>query len=126
MIDNPSHLVYTESHEWIFFDEKNDCLTVGITDYAQKHLGDIVYVDLPEKDSVCKVGEAIAVIESVKAASDINAPVNGTIIAVNERLNDEPSLVNESPYADGWLFKIKTTEKPQFLAADEYAKSIAE
>lgn len=126
MTTNPSNLKYTKSHEWIRADTDNDCLIIGITDHAQEQLGDIVYVGLPEQDTECQNGDTVAVIESVKAASDIYAPVTGTIIAINEDLNDNPSLINESPYEDGWLFKIKAQETPDTLSADEYARLIAE
>jgi len=95
---------YAESHEWVRIEE--GVAVVGISDAAQDQLSDVVYVDLPEEGREVKAGEAIAVVESVKAAEDINAPVSGTILAINEALVDKPELVNESPY-ESWFFKIQ-------------------
>ncbi len=98
-------LKYAKSHEWVK-QEQDGSLTVGITDHAQDQLGDIVYVELPNKDAVIAAGDACMLIESVKAASDIYMPVAGKVIATNVQLEDEPELVNDSPYDAGWLFKI--------------------
>lgn len=108
MSHSPNHLKYAASHEWSLSDS-DGVITVGITDYAQNSLGDVVYVELPEVGRVVKQSEAIAVVESVKAASDIYAPVSGTVTAINEALADSPETINESPYDKGWFFKIKMT-----------------
>jgi len=97
---------YSEDHEWV--DEKEDDLVViGITDFAQEQLGDLVYVELPEVGDECSRGENISVIESVKAASDLVAPVSGSIIEVNSRLEDEPEIVTEDSMGEGWFIKVK-------------------
>ena len=101
-----SRYKYTNEHDWIRLDGK-DIATIGITDYAQDQLGDIVYVELPEVGRELNKGEEVAVIESVKAASDINIPVSGTIVEINQKLNDSPKLVNQDPLESGWLFKVK-------------------
>ena len=96
---------YTKTHEWVRLEQDGN-VTVGITDHAQDQMGDIVYVELPEVGKEVKTGAEVAVVESVKAASDIYMPVNGRIIAVNERLQDEPELVNSGAEGDGWFLKI--------------------
>ena len=108
MAEFPLELRYLKSHEWA--KQKGDVVVVGISDHAQEELGDVVYVELPEVDAVCQAGDEIAVVESVKAASDIYAPVAGTVVEVNLKLEDSPELVNEAPYADGWFFKIKVSD----------------
>lgn len=105
-MNTPNDLFYAESHEWVRLND-DGTVTVGITDHAQEQLGDLVFVESPEIDKVVSAKDAIAVVESVKAASDIYAPINGTIIDANTALADEPELVNTSPYEDGWLFKIQ-------------------
>lgn len=102
---DPKDLEFTKSHEWIARD--GDLVTVGISDHAQDLLGDIVFIELPEIGRSVESGEAIAVVESVKAASDIYAPLSGTIEAVNDSLDAEPTKVNTSAYGEGWLFKIR-------------------
>ena len=109
MSNVPADLKYANTHEWVR-EEASDVITVGISDFAQEQLGDVVFVELPEVDSEVSAGDAIAVVESVKAASDIYSPVSGTIIAVNENLIDSPQLVNEDSFEDGWFFKIKMTD----------------
>ena len=99
------NLKYAKTHEWVL--KEGDLITVGISDHAQELLGDIVFIELPEIGRVVENNEPMAVIESVKAASDIYAPLSGTIEAVNEALEAEPTIVNSSPYDDGWLFKIR-------------------
>lgn len=96
---------YTETHEWI--DTKEGIGTVGVTDFAQKELGDIVYVELPKVGKQVKAGEEIAVLESTKAAADIYSPVSGTIVEINQSLTNNSELVNKSPENEGWIFKIK-------------------
>jgi len=109
MSHTPANLKYAESHEWSL-KGSDGVVTVGITDFAQHSLGDVVYVEMPEVGRVVKQKEAIAVVESVKAASDIYAPVSGTVIAINEVLADAPETINESPYDRGWFFKIKASD----------------
>jgi len=107
----PENLKYTESHEWVKSAD-GEC-TVGITDFAQHELTDIVFVDLPEEGSEVSAKEACCVVESTKIAADIYAPVSGKVTAVNEELNDHPEWVNESPYEKGWLFKIAPSDEEE-------------
>jgi len=109
MSEFPGELRYAESHEWARV-EDDGTITVGISDHAQEALGDVVYVELPEVDAEVKANAEAGVVESVKAASDIYAPVSGTIIAINTALEDAPESVNESPYSDGWFFKLKPND----------------
>ncbi len=109
MSNSPSELKYASSHEWARL-EDDGTVTVGITDHAQDALGDVVFVELPEIGNAYSAGEEIAVVESVKAASDIYAPLAGEVIAVNEALQDSPEIINESPYDDGWFFKLQPSE----------------
>lgn len=112
---------FTESHEWIEVD--NDLGVVGVTNFAQKELGDIVYVELPKVGKNVNAGDAAAVLESTKAAADVYSPVSGTIIEVNTALNDASDLVNKSPEKDGWLFKIKVInpkELDKLMDANQY------
>lgn len=102
---------FTESHEWVLVD--GDIATVGITDHAQDQLGDIVFVELPEVDEEFNKDDDIAVVESVKAAGDVHNPVSGTVTEVNETLEDEPALVNNSPEDDGWIYKIQLSEESE-------------
>ncbi len=102
---------YTKDHEWISID--GDVATVGITEYAQEQLGDVVFVDLPDVGDDFSIEDDVSVIESVKAASDIYAPLSGEITAVNEKLEDTPSLINSAATTDGWIFKIKLSDKSQ-------------
>ena len=106
MSENPEELKYVETHEWVR-EDSDGTVIVGITDYAQGALGDVVYVELPEVDSEVEMGDEVAVVESVKAASDIYAPLSGTITEVNESLEGNPELVNTDPYRDGWFFRLK-------------------
>jgi glycine cleavage system H protein len=105
---------YTDEHEWVRIDEDGIAM-VGITDYAQDQLGDIVYVELPETGQDVIQGEEIAVIESVKTAADIKAPISGTIIGVNEELVEQPEIVNESPMDDGWVLKITPSDEGELV-----------
>ena len=102
----PEQLYYSASHEWVR-DNGDGTVTVGITDYAQTALGDVVYVELPELGRQVAVEEACAVVESVKSASDIYAPVAGEVVAVNDALNDDPAQVNQAPYEGGWIFTLR-------------------
>lgn len=108
MSEIPSDRLYTNSHEWIESD--GETVTVGITDHAQESLGDLVFVELPEPGETLTTGDACAVVESVKAASDIYAPVDGDVTAVNDQLAEAPELINDDPYGDGWLMKIRLTD----------------
>lgn len=107
----PENFLYTSDHEWVLLD--GDLATIGITDHAQDELTDIVFVELPDVGRECDAEEAIAVVESVKAASDIFAPLSGEVVAANEELEAEPGLVNSDPHTKGWIFKIKLSEKGQ-------------
>ena len=109
MSELPNELRYLETHEWVR-NEGDGIATIGITDHAQEALGDVVFVELPEVGRVLAAGEESAVVESVKAASDIYAPVSGEVIAINEALEDEPETINNSPYGDGWFYKVRMSD----------------
>ena len=118
---------YADSHEWV--NVEGNVATVGISDHAQGLLGDLVYVELPELDAEVSRGDDAGVVESVKAASDVYAPVSGTIIEVNEDLEDNPELVNSSPYESGWLYRIELQDAGEvnsLMSADEYESHIEE
>jgi len=128
MSNIPAELKYATSHEWVR-DEGNGVYTVGITEHAQGLLGDMVFVDLPDVGDTLDAGEDVAVAESVKAASDIYAPITGEIVEINEELEDSPELVNSDAFNEGWLFKIKAddaSELNNLLDAEGYAASIEE
>lgn len=128
MSNVPNELKYRDSHEWVR-KEADGTYTVGITEHAQELLGDMVFVDLPDVGNTYSQGDDCAVAESVKAASDIYAPISGEIIEVNSALDGEPELVNSGPYAEGWLFKIKASNESELdslLDADAYKGSIDE
>lgn len=119
------NLLYTKSHEWV--EKLNGKAKIGITDYAQDNLTDIVYVELPEIGKEFRRGEVIATLESVKSVAEVYAPFTGKIVAVNEKLNDEPSLINSSPYDDGWIVEMEIRneeELEELLSAEEYKKLI--
>jgi len=123
----PSDLKYTPDHEWVR--EKGDRATVGITEYAQKELGDVVYVELPAIGEKVKAKTEMGSIESVKAVSDIYAPLSGEVLAVNEELQFNPELVNQDPYGKGWIAEIEIAnpeELQKLLTAEEYRKLIGE
>lgn len=127
-MNTPVDLRYSQSHEWV---RSNDdgTITVGITDYAQEQLGDVVFAETPEVDRECEAEEAIAVIESVKAASDIYAPLAGKVIDTNGELMDSPELINDSPYENGWLFKMEPVDATmweELMDSDAYEAFIAE
>ncbi len=118
---------YTKDHEWAYI--RNGKAQIGITDYAQKMLGDIVYVDLPEKDQDIEAGETLANVESVKNVAPVYSPVTGTVIEVNEDLSDDPSLVNEDPYDAGWIAVVEMndpTEIEDLMPAEDYAQLLSE
>lgn len=128
MSNIPADLKYTASHEWVR-DNDDGTITVGITDHAQELLGDLVFVELPEIDAEYGAEDGIAVAESVKAASDIYAPVAGTVIEVNETLINAPETLNASPYEDGWIFTMKVEDEDMLLMlmdAEAYEDSIEE
>ena len=121
----PSDLKYAKSHEWVRV--SGDTAAVGITDHAQHELTDVVFVELPEVGRKVKAGEACAVVESVKTASDIYSPVSGEIVELNQPVTDNPALVNTEPYAGGWFFKIKLTNPAELnalLSPEDYKKQI--
>ncbi|MEP5568216.1 MAG: glycine cleavage system protein GcvH [Halioglobus sp.] len=122
MSQTPSELKYASSHEWARLEE-DGTVTIGISDHAQDALGDVVFVEVPEVGSSLAAGEEAGVVESVKAASDIYAPVGGEVLAVNELLEDEPETVNSDPYNDGWFFKLQpadASELEALLNAEDY------
>ncbi len=128
MSETPTELKYAKTHEWAK-DNGDGTITVGITDHAQDQLGDLVFVELPEVGASFGAGDDCAVVESVKAASDIYSPASGEIVAVNTELEDAPELVNDGPYENGWLFKVKMSDPAELndlLDADGYIASIAE
>ncbi|NEZ02850.1 glycine cleavage system protein GcvH [Wenzhouxiangella sp. XN201] len=128
MSDIPSDLRYAESHEWISQEEEG-VVKVGISDHAQGQLGDLVFVELPEEGETFGRGDACAVVESVKAASDIYCPVSGEIVVVNEALADTPEIVNNDPYGDGWLFSVKLDdpgELDELMDAEAYREHLDE
>lgn len=128
MSQTPSELKYASTHEWARLEEDGS-VTVGISDHAQGALGDVVFVELPEVGSSLDAGDEAGVVESVKAASDIYAPVGGEVIAVNEQLEDEPETVNADPYNDGWFFRLQpsdTSELEALLDAEAYQQSCEE
>ncbi|EGU41946.1 glycine cleavage system protein H [Vibrio ichthyoenteri ATCC 700023] len=121
-------LKFTDSHEWVR-DNGDGTVTIGISEHAQEMLGDVVFVDLPEIEAQIDAGENFSLVESVKAASDIYAPVTGEIIEVNEELEDSPELINEEPYEGGWIVKVKLSDPEELndlKDADEYLNSIEE
>ena len=127
-MNTPEELRYAKSHEWSRV-ESDGSITVGITDFAQDQLGDVVFVELPSVGATVEQGEQIAVIESVKTASDIYAPVGGEVTAVNEELDAKPEAINANPYGDGWLFKLAPTDASQvdaLLDAAGYLESVEE
>ena len=116
---------YTKEHEWVEVD--GDTATVGITNHAQESLGDIVFIDLPTVGKEVKSNEELCVIESVKAASDIYAPIDGEVIEINNNLNDDASIVNQDPEKEGWIFKMKISDLSQYnklMTLDEYLASL--
>lgn len=128
MKNAPANLKYTASHEWVL-DNGDGTVTVGITDHAQELLGDVVFVEVPEVGKEVTQGEEFSLVESVKAASDIYAPVSGEVVAVNEALEDAPETLNESPYTEGWIAKIKlddASELANLLDAAGYEANVSE
>jgi glycine cleavage system H protein len=125
MSNVPSELKYLSSHEWVRLEDDGETAVIGITDHAQELLGDVVFVELPEVGTELSAGDEAGVVESVKAASDIYSPVTGEVLEINERLEEEPEIVNSEPYEDGWFFKVKlsdVTELESLLDADAYTE----
>ncbi len=128
MSDVPSELKIASSHEWARLEE-DGTVTVGITDHAQEALGDVVFVELPDVGDTVAAGAEAGVVESVKAASDVYAPVGGEVLAINEQLEDEPETVNSDPYNDGWFYKVQPTdagELDKLLSPEDYQAQCAE
>jgi glycine cleavage system H protein len=126
MSNIPADLRYAKSHEWLR-SESDGTMVVGITDYAQNSLGDITYVQVPKVGATLKAGETFGVVESVKAASDLYAPIAGTVVAVNAKLDASPETVNQAPYGDGWMLKLKPADPAAagaLLDAEAYGKII--
>jgi len=107
----PEELLYTEEHEWVLVED--DIVTIGITDFAQDSLGDVVFVELPEVGAEVVAGKAFGVVESVKAVSDVYAPVSGEVVETNEELPDTPEVLNTSPYEDGWMIKVRINDRSE-------------
>jgi len=120
----PGDLQYTKTHEWVR--REGDTATVGITDHAQDELGDVVFIELPEEGASFGAGDAFGTIESVKAVSDLYAPVGGEVVEVNEALNDAPEKVNEDPYGEGWFIRLRVSGEGNLLSAEEYEKVLEE
>ena len=129
MADIPKDLLYTEDHEYVKATKDPKIVAIGITDYAQGELGDIVYLELPSVGTKFKKHDVFGTIEAVKAVSELFSPLSGEVVEVNGRLEKEPQLVNSAPYADGWMVKLELsapTEQNQLLNADAYAAHIGE
>ena len=120
----PEELSYTRTHEWMR--REGDIATVGITDHAQDELGDVVFIELPEEGTTFSAGDSFGTIESVKAVSDLYAPVGGEVVEVNETLNDNPERVNEDPYGGGWMIRLRISEEGDLLSAGEYERVVEE
>jgi glycine cleavage system H protein len=120
----PGDLQYTKTHEWLR--REGDTATVGITDHAQDELGDVVFIELPEEGASFGAGDAFGTIESVKAVSDLYAPVGGEVVEVNEALNDAPEKINEDPYGEGWIIRLRVSGDGNLLSAEEYEKVLEE
>ena len=124
----PDHLKFLESHEWVKVDDDGEVATIGISDHAQAELTDVVYLELPEAGREVTKGEAIAVVESVKAANDIYAPVSGEVVEVNEALAEAPEPVNTDAFGEGWMFKIRLSDSDELddlMNADSYREHIS-
>ncbi len=122
----PKELMYTEEHEWVLIEE--NLATIGITDYAQGELGDIVFVELPKVGDEVKQMEPFGTIEAVKAVSDLFSPVSGKVVSVNDLLQDQPELINRSPYDEGWMIKVELSDKDELkslMSAEAYKLQIS-
>ncbi len=120
----PGELQYTKTHEWVR--REDDVATIGITEHAQDELGDVVFIELPEKGASFASGDSFGTVESVKAVSDLYAPVGGEIVEVNEALNDAPEKINEDPYGDGWIIRLRVSDEGNLLSSEEYEKVLEE
>jgi glycine cleavage system H protein len=120
----PEDLQYTRSHEWVR--TEGDTATIGITDHAQDELGDIVFVELPEEGATFEAGDSFGNVESVKAVSDLYTPVGGEVVGVNEALSDSPEKINEDPYGEGWIVKIRVSGEGDLLSASDYEQFLGE
>ena len=127
MSNIPADLKYIDTHQWVRV-EADGTATVGITDFAQEQLGDVVFVEVPEVGATVNGGEEAGVAESVKSASDVFSPVTGEVLEVNEKLEDEPEIVNDDPYGEGWMFKVKLADEGELdglMDPDTYAEHVA-
>ena len=120
----PDDLQYTKSHEWVR--TEGDTATIGITEHAQEELGDVVFVELPDEGATIEAGESFGTVESVKAVSDLYAPVGGEVVEVNSSLEDAPEKINDDPYGEGWIVKLRTSEEADLLSPEEYEKVVEE
>jgi glycine cleavage system H protein len=120
----PEDLQYTKSHEWVR--TEGDTATIGITDHAQEELGDVVFVELPDEGDTFDAGESFGTVESVKAVSDLYAPVGGEVVEVNSALEDAPEKINEDPYGEGWIIKLRTSDEADLLSPEEYEQVVEE
>ncbi len=120
----PEELEYTKTHEWVR--REGEEAIVGITDHAQEELGDVVFIELPEQGASFSAGDSFGVIESVKAVSDLYIPMGGEVVEVNESLNDTPEKVNDDPYGDGWIIRLRVSGEGELLSADEYERLLEE
>jgi glycine cleavage system H protein len=120
----PEDLQYTHSHEWVRIE--GDTAIIGITDHAQDELGDVVFVELPDEGATFDAGESFGTVESVKAVSDLYTPVGGEVVEVNSALEDAPENINEDPYGEGWIVKLRTTDRADLLSPEEYEKVVEE
>ena len=120
----PEELQYTKSHEWVRTD--GDTSTIGITDHAQEELGDVVFVELPEAGATIEAGDSFGTVESVKAVSDLYTPLGGEVIEVNSSLEDAPEQINDDPYGEGWIVKLRVSGGADLLSPEEYEKVVEE
>jgi glycine cleavage system H protein len=120
----PDDLQYTKSHEWVR--TEGDTATIGITEHAQEELGDVVFVELPDEGATIDAGESFGTVESVKAVSDLYAPVGGEVVEVNSSLEDAPEKINDDPYGEGWIVRLRTSEEADLLSPEEYEKVVEE
>jgi glycine cleavage system H protein len=120
----PDDLQYTRSHEWVRMEDGT--ATIGITEHAQDELGDIVFVELPDEGATLDAGDSFGTVESVKAVSDLYTPVGGEVVEVNSALEDAPEKINDDPYGEGWIVKLRTTDEANLLSPEEYEKVVEE
>ena len=120
----PEDLQYTESHEWVRID--GDTATIGITDHAQDELGDVVFIEMPDEGATFEAGDSFGTVESVKAVSDLYTPVGGEVVEVNSALEDAPENINDDPYGEGWIIKLRTSGEADLLSPQEYEKVVEE